>query len=86
MAMKKNPTWQKTISWMIVSSIMIAGCAWFASGSLIVGLMAAFWANFIKLPLYYAHEAVWGRIIFGRGTVVPAPKSVGHLAQADDRV
>lgn len=62
--MKKNPTWQKTVSWLCVSGVLIALTAWFESGSLMVGLMTAFWASLIKTPVYSLHESLWGKIIF----------------------
>lgn len=51
----------KTISWLVVSGILIAGCSWFESGSLMVGLMAAFWACVFKTPIYWIHEIVWDK-------------------------
>lgn len=62
--MKKNPTWQKTVSWLAVSGTLIALTAWFESGSLTIGLMTAFWASLIKTPVYSIHESLWGKVIF----------------------
>ena len=62
--MKKNPTWQKTISWLVISYILIAATAWYESGNLTIGLLAAFWATIIKTPVYSLHESLWGKIIF----------------------
>ena len=67
--MKKNPTWKKTVSWLIVSGILITLTAWFESGSFTVAIMTAFWASIIKTPVYSLHEALWGRFIFKK----PAP-------------
>ena len=51
----------KTISWLIVSGILIAGCSWFESGNFTVGLMAAFWACMLKTPVYWIHEIMWDK-------------------------
>lgn len=62
--MKKNPTWQKTVSWLVVSFIMIAGCTWWSSGNLWIGLLASATATPVKIVVYAIHEHVWGRFIF----------------------
>lgn len=62
--MKKNPTLLKTISWLAISYVLIASTAWYESGSLSVGLLAAFWASLIKTPIYSLHESLWGKLIF----------------------
>lgn len=61
---KRNPTLSKTISWLAVSYVLIAGTAWYESGNWKVGLLAALWACVIKTPVYSLHEAIWGKIIF----------------------
>lgn len=62
--MKSNPTWQKTISWLIVSYVVIAATVWYESGNLYVAMTATLWACIIKTPVYSLHEALWGRLIF----------------------
>ena len=64
----------KTISWLIVSGILIAGCSWFESGNLAVGLMAAFWACILKTPVYCIHEIMWDKT--GHKTPKANPKVV----------
>lgn len=49
----------KTVSWLVVSGLLIAVCTWFESGSLAIGLVAAFWACLLKTPIYWVHEALW---------------------------
>jgi uncharacterized membrane protein len=61
---KKNPTLAKTVSWLVVSGILITCTGWFESGSFMVGFMTAVWASIIKTPIYSLHEALWGRVIF----------------------
>ena len=51
----------KTISWLIVSGVLITGTAWYESGSFTVAAMAAFWACLLKTPVYWLHEHFWHR-------------------------
>ena len=71
--MKKNPTWQKTVSWMIVSFILIAATGWYEFGNLWVAVMASAWATLFKIPLYSLHEHLWGKVIFGKGKPEQVP-------------
>jgi uncharacterized membrane protein len=64
--MDHNPTWQKTVSWLVVSFIMIAACVWLSSGSLMLGIVASATATPVKVVVYFVHEYVWGKYIFGR--------------------
>ena len=45
----------KTVSWLVVSGILIAGCGYFETGSLKVAVMSAFWACILKTPIYWIH-------------------------------
>ncbi len=60
----KNPTWQKTVSWLVVSYILIASTVWYESGSIWIALVAALWASLLKTPAYSVHEHIWGKIKF----------------------
>lgn len=62
--MKKNPTLYKTLSWLVISYLLICSTAWYESGNLTIGMWAALWACIIKTPVYWFHEAIWGKIIF----------------------
>lgn len=65
MAMTSNPTWQKTLSWLIVSYFMIAICVWLSTGNLIAGLVGSLAATPVKVPVFAIHEWIWGKFIFG---------------------
>ena len=78
--MKKNPTWQKTVSWLAVSYILIAATVWYESGNLSVALLAAFWACVIKTPIYSLHESLWGRVIF-TPNVISVCEEMKEIAQ-----
>lgn len=56
-------TFLKTATWLVISYILIAATAWYESGNLWVGLLAAFWASLIKTPVYSMHEALWSRFL-----------------------
>lgn len=76
--MKRNPTTLKTMSWMVVSSIFIGGCAWYASCSFWVGFCTAMYANIFKIPTYFVHEWMWGKVIFKPDLAPPAESEVVH--------
>lgn len=52
---------KKTISWLLVSAIIIAGCGYFETGNIIASLMASFWACVLKTPVYWIHEILWNK-------------------------
>lgn len=64
----------KTISWLIVSGILIAGCGWYETGNLTIALMSAFWACVLKTPIYWVHELIWSRV--GVQKIEPVPAEV----------
>lgn len=51
----------KTMSWLIVSGILIAVCGYAETGSVKVAVMSAFWACVLKTPIYWIHELIWSK-------------------------
>ena len=51
----------KTMSWLIVSGILIAFCGYLETGSVIVAVKASIWACIMKTPVYWAHELLWSK-------------------------
>lgn len=51
----------KTISWLIVSGLLIAGSVYAETHSLKAATIAAFWACLVKTPVYWLHEIIWDR-------------------------
>ncbi len=62
--MDRNPTIRKTISWLIVSFVMIAACTWVACHEIWTACIASAIATPVKVVVYATHEAVWGWFIF----------------------
>lgn len=62
--MDHNPTWQKTVSWLAVSFVMIAACAYVVSHNLWEACAASAVATPVKVVVYGCHEWLWGKIIF----------------------
>lgn len=54
-----SKSFAKTISWMLVSGVIIALPTLYATGSLLTALEVAFWACLFKTPVYWLHEVVW---------------------------
>lgn len=52
----------KTMSWLIVSGILIAVCAYAETGSVKVAVTSALWACILKTPIYWAHEILWSKV------------------------
>lgn len=70
----------KTVSWLVVSGILIAGCGYFETGNLRIALMSAFWACVLKTPIYWIHELIWTGI--GAEKVKPvAPEIVCNACE-----
>lgn len=49
----------KTVSWLIVSGILISACNWYEMRDLKVAVIAAFWGCVFKTPVYWFHEKLW---------------------------
>lgn len=52
---------QKTISWLIVSGLLIAVCNYWEVRNLKLAIMSSFWACVFKTPIYWIHEYVWSK-------------------------
>jgi uncharacterized membrane protein len=81
MVVDENNSWRilmnsfyKTVSWLVVSGILIAGCGYFETGNLKVAVMSAFWACVLKTPIYWIHELFWSRI--GAEKIKPVPAEI----------
>ncbi len=64
----------KTVSWLVVSGILIAGCAYYETQNLSLALMSACWACVLKTPIYWIHELAWTRI--GVKTIQPVSSEI----------
>ena len=64
----------KTVSWLVVSGILIAGCAYYETRNLKIALMSAFLTCLLKTPIYWIHELVWTRI--GVKTIQPVSSEI----------
>lgn len=51
----------KTISWLLVSGLIIFVGGYFETGNALIAVKAAFWASVLKTPVYWIHEVVWTR-------------------------
>jgi uncharacterized membrane protein len=51
----------KTLSWLIVSGILIAFCGYMETGSALVAIKASVWACILKTPVYWVHELIWSK-------------------------
>lgn len=51
----------KTISWLIVSGVLIAACNWYEIGDLKTACLGAFWSCVFKTPVYWIHELIWNK-------------------------
>jgi uncharacterized membrane protein len=51
----------KTLSWLLVSGILIFGAAYVETRIFAVSFMTAVWACALKTPVYWVHEALWER-------------------------
>lgn len=56
-----SKTGVKTLSWLLVSGLLIFGAAYYETRSTHLSLMAAFWACALKTPVYFVHEALFER-------------------------
>jgi uncharacterized membrane protein len=56
-----NKTGVKTLSWLIVSGLLICGAAYYETHDLSKSLLTAFWACALKTPVYSLHEALFER-------------------------
>lgn len=54
-----SKSFAKTMSWMLVSGVIIAIPTLVTTGSLVTALGVAFWACLFKTPVYWLHEVVW---------------------------
>lgn len=52
----------KTVSWALVSGVLIFGSAYSATGLVRESLLAACFASLLKTPVYAAHEPLFERI------------------------
>lgn len=56
----------KTISWRIVATIITGSVTFFLTGRLDFAVSIGLADTFLKLFTYYAHERMWGRIMYGK--------------------
>lgn len=54
-----SKSFAKTLSWMLVSGVIIALPTLATTGSLMTALEVAFWACLFKTPVYWLHEVAW---------------------------
>jgi uncharacterized membrane protein len=52
----------KSISWAVVSGLLIFTSSYIATGLFNASLMAAFMASLVKTPVYAAHEPIFERV------------------------
>ncbi len=51
----------KTISWLLVSGLIIFSGGYFETGNALIAVKAAFWASVLKTPVYWIHEVLWAK-------------------------
>lgn len=51
----------KTLSWLMVSGLIIFASALYECGSVRLALWAALIASFLKTPVYWLHEVAWSK-------------------------
>lgn len=81
--MKKNPTWTKTMSWYVISFVIITLTGFYEFRSWKLAALTAFWASLIKTPVYTIHEHWWGRRIFSKPA--PTEKPLQHFCHCCER-
>lgn len=52
-------TFYKSLSWALVSGVIIGSSAYMESGSLRIAFMTALLASLLKTPFYSLHECLW---------------------------
>lgn len=57
--MKK--THVKTLTWLLVSGLVIWASAYIEIRDIHLSFMTALWAGSLKTPFYWVHEALWER-------------------------
>lgn len=58
----RNKTAIKSISWLLVSGVLITCTVWVETGSFKAALVSAIMACLIKTPVYSMHETAFERI------------------------
>lgn len=49
----------KTLSWFILSGLLIASCNYYEYADISIAVKAAVLASLLKTPLYWLHESIW---------------------------
>lgn len=55
-------TFMKTLSWAVLSGILIGTTAYVETGSIKAAFVTALVASMLKTPLYTIHEMAWGKL------------------------
>ena len=61
-----SKTTVKTVSWVIVSGLVIFVAAYTETRMPVASFMTAFWACLLKTPFYSVHEVVFERLWHGK--------------------
>lgn len=62
----------KTVSWAVVSGVLIGTTAYVETGSVRAALVTALVSASLKTPIYTIHEMAWKRL---KGKPKPAPEA-----------
>ncbi|MGD9852166.1 MAG: DUF2061 domain-containing protein [Nitrospirales bacterium] len=56
----------KGISWRIIATLVTTMVVWLISGEISMALFAGVSDSLVKIGLFYGHERIWQRILWGR--------------------
>ena len=67
----------KTVSWRVLASIDTFILGWIVTGSMVFAGSIASLEVLTKMALYYGHERLWARVLWGvkHDAVAPLPKA-----------
>lgn len=71
----------KTVSWLVISGLIIAAPTWYETGSVGTAFLVAFWACLFKTPVYWLHELGWQRAKPAKGLQPVAVARRVHAAR-----
>ncbi len=65
----------KGVTWRIVGTLDTIFVAWFITNKPLNALTIGGFEVFTKIGLFYLHERVWGKLMWGRVMTVPVPST-----------